>query len=121
MNGIYNISVYLPPASDWYFYPTKEFISGNATAQNIIVGDDQFGTFVKAGSIIPILNVDPTRMSLLKAFEDPIRIEVYPDATGSASGQLYLDDGLSNEYVNGAYTVVEYSFDGTLLTVSKVV
>jgi alpha-glucosidase (family GH31 glycosyl hydrolase) len=60
-------------------------------------------------------------MSLLNAFEDPIRIEVYPDATGSATGLLYLDDGLSNQYENGAYTVVEYSFDGTLLTVSKAV
>lgn len=29
MNGIYNISVYLPPASDWYFYDTKAFVAGN--------------------------------------------------------------------------------------------
>lgn len=31
MNGIYNISVYLPPASDWYFYNNKEMISGSST------------------------------------------------------------------------------------------
>jgi alpha-glucosidase (family GH31 glycosyl hydrolase) len=60
-------------------------------------------------------------MSLLRAYEDPIRVEVFPDATGAATGLLYLDDGLSNDYVNGAYTLVEFSFDGTLLTVTKAV
>jgi alpha-glucosidase (family GH31 glycosyl hydrolase) len=43
MNGIYNISAYLPPSSDWYFYPTKEFMSGSATPISIVIGDDQFG------------------------------------------------------------------------------
>jgi alpha-glucosidase (family GH31 glycosyl hydrolase) len=31
MNGIYNISVYLPESADWYFYTTKSFLKGSAT------------------------------------------------------------------------------------------
>lgn len=86
MNGIYNISVYLPQSADWYFYSTKQFLKGNATVQNIIVGDNEFGTFVKAGTILPILNFADNRMSILQAIEDPLRIEVYPDSSNSASG-----------------------------------
>jgi len=79
MNGIYNVTVYLPPAADWYFYSTKSFMKGNATSQYIIIGDDEFGTFVKAGTILPILNYELDRMSILQAINDPLRIEVYPD------------------------------------------
>jgi alpha-glucosidase (family GH31 glycosyl hydrolase) len=32
MNGMYNQSVYLPPAADWYFYNTKSLmLKSNAT------------------------------------------------------------------------------------------
>ena len=44
----------------------------------IIIGDDQFGTFVKAGSILPILNYEQGRMSILEAIEDDIRLEIFP-------------------------------------------
>ena len=64
MNGIYNISVYLPPASDWYFYDTKAFVAGNEQTQQIVVGDSQYGTFVRAGAILPILNYEAGRMSI---------------------------------------------------------
>ncbi len=40
MNGIYNISVYLPAEADWYFYNTHQFINGSASFQSIVVGDD---------------------------------------------------------------------------------
>lgn len=53
---------------------------------------------MKAGSIIPILNYDSVRMSILQAIDDPIRIEVYPDANNDATGLLYLDDGMTNAY-----------------------
>lgn len=64
MNGIYNISVYLPPASDWYFYNNKEFIAGSEQTQHIVVGDDEYGTFVRAGAILPILHYEIGRMSI---------------------------------------------------------
>jgi hypothetical protein len=29
MNGVYNITVYLPPEADWYVQQTKEFVAGS--------------------------------------------------------------------------------------------
>ena len=57
--------------------------------------------FVKAGTILPILNVKEDRMSLLEAVEDPLRLEIFLDPeTQSASGYLYLDDGLTLKYAD---------------------
>jgi len=67
-----------------------------------LIGDDEFGTFVKAGQVLPILNYELGRMSILQAIDDPIRLEVYPDASNTASGNLYLDDGMTNQYLTGA-------------------
>jgi alpha-glucosidase (family GH31 glycosyl hydrolase) len=63
------------------------------------------------------LNYELGRMSILQAIDDPIRLEVYPDASNMASGNLYLDDGMSNQYKSGAQTYVTYTFNGTALIV----
>jgi len=101
MNGVYNVSVYLPPSADWYFKDTKAFMSGNAAAQSILVADLEYPTFIKAGSIIPILNFQSDRLSILQAIDDNLRIEVYPDSSVTAMGDLYLDDYTSHQYVSG--------------------
>lgn len=87
--------------------------------QYIVIGDDEFGTFVKAGTVLPILNYELGRMSILQAIDDPIRLEIYPASDSTASGYLYLDDGLTNQYISGAQTYVQYTFNGTVLNVTK--
>jgi len=67
MVAVYNISLYLPPAADWYLQHNKQIVAGSSEWQNIIVGDNEYATFIKAGSVIPILNFDDNRMSLLQA------------------------------------------------------
>lgn len=64
MNGIYNITVYLPAEAEWYLQQNKQVIAGSSEMQNVLVGDLEYATFVKAGSIIPILNVGKDRMSI---------------------------------------------------------
>jgi len=89
--------------------------------QHIIVGDLEYATFVKAGSIIPVLNVGKDRMSITQAINDNIRIEVYPTSAGAASGMLYIDDYTSHQYTSGSYSLVNYSYDGTIVSVTKAV
>lgn len=60
-------------------------------------------------------------MSITQAIDDNLRIEVYPDSTNTATGTLYLDDYTSHRYVDGEYSLVNYSFDGTKLSVTKAV
>jgi len=121
MNGIYNITVYLPAEAEWYLQQNKQVIAGSSEMQSVIVGDLEYATFVKAGSIIPILNVGKDRMSLSQAINDNIRIEVYPTSGNQASGMLYIDDYTSHQYTSGAYSCVEYNFDGTKLSVQKAI
>jgi alpha-glucosidase (family GH31 glycosyl hydrolase) len=52
--------------------------------------------WVKAGSIIPILEHN-RELSLLRALDNPIALEVYADENQSACGRLVLDDGWSTK------------------------
>ena len=59
-------------------------------------------------------------MALLEAINDPVNLLVYPDlALGTASGSLYLDDGMTNAYLENERTQVQYDWDGTKMTVTK--
>lgn len=120
-NTLYNVSVYLPPAANWYLQNDKRYIQGSSSMQYIIAGDGEYPTFIKAGSIIPILNYEVGRMSLLQAIDDNLRIEVYPDDSSMASGMLYIDDYTSHKYRDNEYSLVNYNWDGSILSVTKAV
>ena len=53
--------------------------------------------FVRGGSIITI-KLHYKKLSLLRAFLMPIRLDVYLDSFGRAEGLLYFDDGSSFNY-----------------------
>ena len=76
--------------------------------------------FIREGSVIPLLNYELGRMSLLDAINDPINLLVYPDLeTQQAVGDLYLDDGETNNYLNNARTQVQFQWNNTTMTVTK--
>jgi alpha-glucosidase (family GH31 glycosyl hydrolase) len=78
--------------------------------QTVPIADNEQGVFIREGAIIPLLNYKQGRMSLLEAWEDPIELLIYPYVGGgsilfdTAAGELYLDDGESNDYLNGAFS-----------------
>ena len=121
MSGVYQMDIYLPYGEDWYFYPTKELMPASVDNQELFLGDEQQGVFVKGGSILPILNFDLDRMSILEAIYDPIRLEIFPETnSGTAQGTLYLDDGMTNAYKDyNAHTSVQFMWDGANLSVNK--
>ena len=65
-------------------------------------------------------------MSLLSAWGDPLNILIYPYQGGgsilydTAEGEMYYDDGESNNFENGEYTWVKFNWSGAL-TITKTV
>ena len=66
--------------------------------QWIVVGDLEYPVFIKAGSIIPFLQVKESAMSLMQTIDANLRIEVFPNSNSVAKGALYLDDYQTHEY-----------------------
>eukprot|EP00347_Sterkiella_histriomuscorum_P014249 403361604 len=105
------VKYYLPPSSNWYSYTTKQLIITNQIENNSPLKDlednpnffrvnltikDQ-AIFIKEGSILPI-KLHRKKLSLMRAWQMPIRLEVYLDYNSEARGMLYLDDGESHRY-----------------------
>ena len=63
-------------------------------------------------------------MSILEAINDEIRLEIYPLVSTTllqqtASGNLYLDDGMTNNYLLQQSTWVQFNWNGIGLSVTK--
>lgn len=63
--------------------------------------------------ILPILNHDGCT-AILTCINNSIRLEIYLDIHGKATGSLYIDDGHSFKYQTdtNASAFVTFSFDG---------
>ena len=122
LGGTTEIEVYLPPTSQWYDMYTKLEMDTQHDITVMRVADGEQGTFVRGGAILPVLNFDDNRKSLLHAIEDPIRLEIYCDTMGDhpkAEGHLYLDDGESHNHRHHERTQVKYEYNGKIVYVTK--
>lgn len=94
--------------------------------QTVPIADNEQGVFIREGAIIPILNFERGRMSLLDAWNDPVNLLIYPYVGGgsilfdTAAGEMYFDDGESNNYLKNEYTWLKFNWSGGL-TVTKTV
>lgn len=108
--------MYLPVGVNWYYYYSGMMIAGSNTTMTIPVADNEQGVFVREGSIIPLLNYERNRMSLLEAINDPVTLLIYQDSSHTATGDLYLDDGQTNNYLLNERTQVQFSWKKNLLS-----
>ena len=120
--GTTEVEVYLPPTTQWYDIYSKLEVATHDDVFIQHVGDTEQGTWVRGGSILPVLNFRESAESLLQAIEDPIRLEIYANTMGEhpeASGHLYLDDGENHNYRHHEKTQVRYEYDGTKISVTR--
>ena len=96
-------SVFLPPGN-WFEFETGEMFLGN-TYYEFHVRAGYFPLFVKAGTILPMCNV---RRNAEESIKSAMILEVFPDTT--MYGDVYLDDGISNDYKSGVG--LRYEFYG---------
>jgi alpha 1,3-glucosidase len=107
--GAESVSMYFPGKEVWvdvasldHIRPGRHTISAPLT---------KIPVFQRAGSIIP-RQVRPRRCTKLME-SDPYTVTVVVDSTGAASGDLYLDDGISYDFArSSAYRLRSLTFSG---------
>lgn len=107
--GLRSREVYLPRGR-WYDFWTGAAVDGPAYFE-AAAPLDRIPLYVRGGSIVPsTAAMDHTG----ERAWDPIRFDIYPDASGRASGSLYEDDGESTAYASGVWrrTRVDYAREG---------
>merc|ERR1719215_2265177 len=90
--GATSVSVYFPGTMPWYDVQTYEAIRGPAT-KVVSAPLNKIPVYQRAGVIVP-RRMRPRRCSDLMA-NDPYTLVVTLDDSGSASGSLYIEDGIS--------------------------
>ncbi|HEV2866379.1 MAG TPA: TIM-barrel domain-containing protein, partial [Allosphingosinicella sp.] len=97
--------VYLPAGTLWYdFYSGRTHEGGRTVRAEAPY--ERMPLFVRAGSIVP---VGPAIQHMGEGQGAPITLHVYTGADGRF--ELYEDDGLSRQYLNGAYSRIPFSWD----------
>ena len=94
------------PEGVWYDFVTgKKFPGGRKYVS--FFRDEDYPVFVKAGAIIPMsLDIDNNNIDIPTNLE----IQIFPGKNNIYN--LYEDDGISNDYLNGNYLItnIEYNY-----------
>jgi len=106
--GATQVNVYFPGDTLWYdiWSHEKLDISGSS---NYAAPYEKIPVFQRGGTIIP--RRERVRRSAALMHDDPITLVVAPDREGKASGTLYLDDGQSFAYQQGAKLYIQFTWD----------
>jgi alpha-glucosidase/alpha-D-xyloside xylohydrolase len=102
--GATNREVYLPEGT-WYDWWTNKPSTGKQTVQRE-VDLKTMPLFVRAGAIVPL---DPVRQYVDEPVSEPTSMRIYSGADGKFV--LYDDDGKSQDYLKGAGTWTEFSWN----------
>jgi len=111
-----SVSIYLPDDQFYDFY-THEVVSGGATFHDLnYVNFTTIPLYVRGGSIIPMRSESANTTTNLRT--KSFTILVAPGSDGSASGSLYLDDGVSlaqpaTSEINFSYNKGVFTMGGT--------
>ncbi|MBS1859456.1 MAG: glycoside hydrolase family 31 protein [Acidobacteria bacterium] len=105
--------VYLP-AGVWYDYWTGARHQGGGMIQ-VDAPLETVPLFVRGGAILPL---GPEMNYVGEKPFAPLRFEIYPDARGEASASLYEDDGLTEDYLRGAFRRTALTYRRGLISVS---
>ncbi len=104
--------VYLPAGTGWYDFYTGRMETGGRTIRASATYE-RMPLYVRAGSIVP---TGPAIEFTAQKPADPITLHVYTGADGSFS--LYEDDGVSRQYLNGAFARIPMRYDERMRTLT---
>ncbi|KAG7091271.1 hypothetical protein E1B28_010321 [Marasmius oreades] len=106
--GATEASVYIPEDQVYYDYFSNHAYRGSSKGKNVTVPAalHQLPLLLRGGSILATRE-RPRRSAPLMKF-DPFTLRVALSKTGSARGELYLDDGVSYSYRDGNFIWREF-------------
>ncbi|KAK3211426.1 hypothetical protein Dsin_016132 [Dipteronia sinensis] len=118
VQGIYterakHASVYLPGKEYWYDMRTGTAVKGGIT-HKLEVSEESIPAFQRAGTIIP--RKDRFRRSSTQMVNDPYTLVVALNSSQAAEGELYIDDGKSFKFLQGASIHRRFVFSKGQLT-----
>ncbi|KAK7410934.1 hypothetical protein VNO78_02172 [Psophocarpus tetragonolobus] len=118
VQGIYterakHASVYLPGEQSWYDLRTGAVYKGGVT-HKLEVTEESIPVFQRAGTIIA--RKDRFRRSSTQMANDPYTLVIALNSSQSAEGELYIDDGSSFNFLQGAYIHRRFIFSNGKLT-----
>ncbi|KAJ1326263.1 alpha-D-xyloside xylohydrolase [Microdochium nivale] len=116
-----SVDVYFPTASGDTFYDwhtlEKVPVSSTATAEGetkTIEGGDDWGfipLYLRGGVIIPLRTKSGMTTNAVREQDFEILVPLNTNSTKTATGRLYLDDGVSSVQPEGSTSIIEFSFD----------
>ncbi|ESK89413.1 glycoside hydrolase family 31 protein [Moniliophthora roreri MCA 2997] len=106
--GATEASVYIPEDQVYYDYFTNEAYRGTSKGKTVTVPAvlHQIPLFIRGGSILATRERPRRSSTLMKS--DPFTLRVALSKTGTARGDLYLDDGISYSYRDGNFVWREF-------------
>ncbi|XP_010906080.1 probable glucan 1,3-alpha-glucosidase [Elaeis guineensis] len=118
VQGIYeerqkSVSVYLPAGQSWYNLRNGVSYAGGVS-HKLEVSEDSIPTFQRAGTIIP--RKDRFRRSSTQMVNDPYTLVIALNGSFAAEGELYVDDGKTYDFEQGAYIHRRFIFADLKLT-----
>ncbi|XP_010908477.1 probable glucan 1,3-alpha-glucosidase [Elaeis guineensis] len=118
VQGIYekrqkSVSVYLPMGQSWYNMRNGAAYTGGIS-HKLEVSEDSIPSFQKAGTIVP--RKDRFRRSSTQMVNDPYTLVIALNGSLAAEGELYVDDGKSYDFEQGAYIHRRFIFADCKLT-----
>ncbi|KAG9804732.1 putative alpha glucosidase II, alpha subunit, partial [Aureobasidium melanogenum] len=108
--GSTSVDIYLPDGEKYFDYSDYTTYSGPGLVK-IEAPLEKIPLLMRGGHIIPRRD-RPRRSSGLMKF-DPFTLVVVLGNDGNAEGELYLDDGESYEYEQGAYIHRRFTYTGS--------
>ncbi|KAI8613594.1 glycosyl hydrolases family 31-domain-containing protein [Chytriomyces sp. MP71] len=111
-----HVDVYLPPAAIWYDYDTFGRVTPGSTGPRAMVETplEKLPVFLRGGSIVP--RRDRVRRAAALGLRDPYTLVIALDVTGSARGEVYVDDGHSYGFEQkGEYVLADFVFQAGVL------
>lgn len=105
--GKTTVTVFFPSTSVWYDTSTLQRYEASASTE-VDAPLEHLPIFQRAGTIVP--KQERVRRSSSMMMNDPFTLVIALDDARNANGSLYIDDGHSFDYQDGAFHLKELSF-----------